>query len=272
MISRIGSCGSKHTVLRPLHIQILRKLEKLKLLLLVVSKMSYKVRNFIINCEECKKNKPMNYNSKPPMGNSMIVQRSWQKRFLGPYPQSKNGNYYILIVLDQLFRGASRKPLTNATAEALVKYLENEIFLVYDVPEIIVSDNDSQFDAKILKLLLKKYGVKHEHTPKYHPQPNASEIVNSPILAAIRACVNGKHKSWDTHLQEIAQALRNVIHNSSPYSPHYAIFGQHQILHGSNYHILRKLPQLAGNDMFIQSKAENLSQAQERIIQHFKEA
>lgn len=188
-------------------------------------------------------NKPMNFNPKPPIS-LHITQRPWQKLFvdfLGPYPRSKSGNCYILIVIDQVSRFVLLKALRNATAEALVKYLENDVFMVYGTPEFMLSDNSRQFGSKILKNLLMKYGVIHEHTPKYHPQPNASERVNLSILSAIRAYVHGEHTSWDVHLSENGQALRNVIHNSSLFSPQFVVFGHHQILHSSLYAVLRKL-------------------------------
>lgn len=238
-------------------------------------KMSLDVRRFVSQCESCKMNKAMNSTSTPPIGNLHVVSRPWQKLyldFLGPYPRSKNGNCYILIVLDQLSRYVLLKPLKNATALALVKYLEEEVFLRFGVPEMIFTDNGRQFESNLLKHLLIKYGVNHDFTPKYHPQPNVSERTNRSILEAIRAYVHGEHKNWDLHLPEIAQALRNVTHSSTQYSPHFMVFGQHQIMHGSSYSLLRQLHGLAGNNLSVESKPEILTQAQEKVIQHLREA
>lgn len=239
------------------------------------SRLAFDVRNFVAGCEVCKANKARNSTAKCAMGHFSVVQRPWQKLFidfLGPYPRSKQGHCYILIILDQLSRFVILKSLRNATAEALVKCLENDVFLVFGTPEEIFTDNGRQFNSNVLKHLLTKYGVQHKFTPKYHPQSNASERVNRTILAAIRAYIQDNHKNWDVHLQEIAQSLRYTIHDSSHYSPHYIVFGQHQILHGSMYPLLRQLQGLAGNDLYIDSKSENLSHAQESIQKYLRES
>lgn len=238
-------------------------------------RMSKEVKEFVSKCESCKMNKAMNTTAKPPIGKLHVVTRPWQKLyidFLGPYPRSKNGYCYILIILDQLSRYVLLKPLKNATAISLVKYLEEDVFLRFGVPEVIFTDNGRQFESHLLKHLLNKYGVKHDFTPKYHPQPNVSERTNRSILEAIRAYVRGEHKNWDVHLPEIAQALRNVTHTSTNFSPHFMVFGQHQIMHGSLYSLLRQLHGLAGNDLSVESKSDHLTQAQEKVIHHLREA
>lgn len=87
------------------------------------------------------------------------------------------------------------RPIRQATAQEVVKFLEKSIFLVFGVPETIVTDNGKQFESKLLEQLLLKYGVRHIFTAKYSPQGNASERVNRTLLASLRAYIKKESPS-----------------------------------------------------------------------------
>lgn len=125
----------------------------------------------------------------------------------------------------------------------------------------------------MFKEMLKKHGIKHTLTPKYSPQANASERVNRTVLSAIRSYLKPYlHKDWDNHIHEIASALRNVVHSSTQYSPHFLVFGEHKLNHGSEYDVLRLLNFDDDNNLSLCSKTDRLNMVREDVIKHLKEA
>lgn len=121
--------------------------------------MTKDVQDFVSNCDICRANKAVNFCTKPPMGEAFEASRPWQHiycDFLGPYPRSKKGNTCLLIVLDHYSRFVLLKPLRQATAENLCKFLEKEVFCMFSVPEVFLSDNGRQFESKLLLQLLEK--------------------------------------------------------------------------------------------------------------------
>lgn len=186
------------------------------------------------------------------MGKQIEVEMPWQHVYidlLGPYPRSKAGNTSLLVILDKFSKYTMLKPLHKATATNIVKYLVAEIFRVYGVPETILSDNGVQFRSKEFLSCLEKYGVTHIRTATHSPQANASERVNRSVLAAIRAYIGKDQREWDGQLNAIGCALRTAVHNSTGYSPHYLVFGQHMVQHASTYKLLRKLGVLPVGDL-----------------------
>lgn len=233
------------------------------------------VKEFKNQCIVCKRTKAPNFQMKPPMGSHHEVFRPWQKiyvDFLGPYPRSKGGNTCILIIVDAYSRYVMLEPIRQATASILVKFLERRVFSIFGVPQYIVSDNGRQFESNILAQLLAKYGVTHIFTAKYSPQSNASERVNRSVLAAIRAYVSGCHQNWDEHLSEISLALCDVVHDSTQFSPHFLVFGQHVLKHGSNYEVLKSLYEIGGSYVNYCEKGDHLSLIQKIVINNFKAA
>lgn len=102
--------------------------------------------------------------SRAPMGNFFEVKRHFQKLFidfLGPYTRSADGNSYIFIVVDQFSKFVFLEPMRVANSKNVTRFLENRIFTIFSVPEIIVSDNASQFTSKEFTDFLLKHGIRH---------------------------------------------------------------------------------------------------------------
>lgn len=201
------------------------------------------VRDYIHSCETCK----TNYIIKPEMGKLVPSIRPFQKLFvdiLGPYPRSKNGFIGIFIVLDHLTKYHWLCPLKKFSSTPMQEFLLRNIFHAYGVPELIVSDNGSQFKANEFNSFLTKFGIKHVYTALYSPQANASERVNRSIIASIRAYLKSDQRLWDENLSYISCALRNAIHQSIQCSPYFATFGFNMITHGDTYELLKNLNML----------------------------
>lgn len=112
---------------------------------------------------------------------------------------------------------------------------------MFGVPEVILSDNGTQFTSKQFQLLLSKYHVSHWRTPNYHPQINDTERVNRVITTAIRASIKKGHTEWTNNLQQIANAVRNSVHEATKYTPYFVLFGRNMVSDGREYRKLRDL-------------------------------
>lgn len=232
------------------------------------------VRKYIQKCDVCKSSKAPNFIMKPPMGNQYVSIRPFQRLYidlLGPYPRSKNGHTGLLIVLDHLTKFHWVCPLRKFTAISIQKFLESQIFHVFGVPEVVVSDNGSQFKANDFNAFLTKYGITHTYTALYSPQANASERVNRSLIAGIRAYLKKDHKMWDENLSSISCALRNSYHQTLNVSPYRSLFGFNMITHGSSYNLLRKL-HILDEPIATVSREDQLQMLRNDIRKHIKDA
>lgn len=159
--------------------------------------------------------------------------------FIGPLPRSKSGHCYVLTVVDSFSKFILAEPLRVATSKVLIEFLEKRVFLVFGVPEIIISDNGSQFTSNDFQSFLKRYSVKFWPVALYHPQANASEVANKTIETSIRAYIkdNKDHREWDRHIHEISCAMNSAVHTSSKLSPYFVNFGQNIITSGKTYSV-----------------------------------
>ena len=59
---------------------------------------------------------------------------------VGPFPESDNGNQYILVVADHFTHWVEAFPIPNQEASTVAVKLVDEIFLRFAVPEQLHSD------------------------------------------------------------------------------------------------------------------------------------
>lgn len=202
------------------------------------------VKKYILSCESCQTSKTPNQTLRPTMGNMTESERPFQKLFIdliGPFPRSKQGNIGVCIILDHFSKFTFLKPLRKFCSKQIIKFLREDIFHCFGVPETIISDNGSQFKCKDFNKFLDNFGVKNIYTALYSPQANASERVNRSINEALRAFIQNDQRDWDKFLSSINSSLRSSIHQSIGKSPYYVVFGQNMIGHADDYKLLRNL-------------------------------
>ncbi|RWS20061.1 integrase core domain protein-like protein [Leptotrombidium deliense] len=92
--------------------------------------------------------------------------------FAGPLPKTGRQNEYVVVLIDFGTRWVEAKALRSATADNVINFLRNDVFLRHSVPKQLISDRGVQFTSSKFDEFLKEYGVKHVKTTAYHPQSN----------------------------------------------------------------------------------------------------
>lgn len=163
--------------------------------------------------------------------------------FLGPYPRSKHGNVWLLVVTDFFSKFVMVQCMKSATAAGVCAFTEGNIFTLFGAPSICITDNAKVFHSNQFKKLLDRYGVTHWNLSVYHPSPNPTERVNRVIVTAIRCALNKQkdHKHWDESVHQIAQAIRTAVHDSTGFTPYFLNFGRNMVSSGREYEHLRNL-------------------------------
>ncbi|XP_045453466.1 uncharacterized protein LOC123662706 [Melitaea cinxia] len=172
-------------------------------------------------------------------------------------------------------------PLRRATGAAVVKALENFVFLNHSVPETVIVDNGSQFTGSEFRNLIKRYNIPNlYYTPLYTPQANLVERYNKTVITAVAAFVKDNHRSWDKNLYKVQFAINSAVNESTGFSPFFLVHGREPVLNGSfykdtdkDYEVGMPREDYAGNfgilqDIFRQVR-ENLFQAHAENATHY---
>lgn len=200
--------------------------------------MKSDISKYVKSCEVCQKAKPEQKLPAGLMGKKVVADRCWQvisMDLFGPLPKSKQGNMYIFVVTDNFSKFNLFFPIRRALAHTVVKLVEEQVFLVYGVPQLIRCDNGVQFKGRIFANLTRKYGVHVLFNPNYHPAPNATERYNRVLKTMISCYIRDSQREWDVNLSALGCALRTARHEVTSQTPYFINFGKEMCLHGSEY-------------------------------------
>lgn len=208
-------------------------------------KMKRDVSRYVRRCEVCLGSKSPTFARFGLMGKEKSVRYPFQLisvDIMGPFPRSTKGNAFLLVVSDWFTKFTLLKPVRQATSSAVVKFLENEVFLLFGVPQIVMCDNGVQFKSSVFKKLIDHYKVqKVWYNASYHPQVNPVERVNKVIGTAIRSYVKDNHRLWDVEIYRVGHALRNAVHEVTGQTPSFLNFGRTVPANGDYYGKLENL-------------------------------
>jgi transposase InsO family protein len=117
---------------------------------------------------------------------------------LGPLPETKSGNRFLLVMVDRVSKLTRTVPLRTIIATEVAKIFVHEWYCVYGAPVIILTDNGTQFVSKFFQTVCRLLGVKQVFTTAYHPQTNGKcERFNRTILSALSHYISDNQDDGD---------------------------------------------------------------------------
>jgi hypothetical protein len=132
------------------------------------------VRMHIKTCPVCNKKKDptkkqtaplMDYRSGYPLDRIGLD-------IIGPLPQTKRRNKYLLVVGDYFTCWMEAYPIPQQNAEMIANKLVNEFISRFGVPLEVHTDQGRNFDGKHFAEICKLLETTKTRTTAYHPTPN----------------------------------------------------------------------------------------------------
>lgn len=191
--------------------------------------MHQQVDDYVRSCDQCQRIKTRNQNHKAPL-TPMPIADSFERWHIDilELTQTKDGDRYVLLVVDSFTRWCEAFALKTQDANAIAKVLYAEIFCRFGCPKILLSDRGAAFMSKLVSALSEIFHVKRHYTSSYHPQTNSTvERQNSTLAQCLRAYCSKDHNNWPKLLPGIMMAFRmSPATESTEYSPYYLLFGK----------------------------------------------
>ena len=186
------------------------------------------VNNYVRKCNICQSCKVEQKASVGFMG-QRIVEQPWivvAADIMGPFPRSKAGYQYVLVIQDFFTKWVEFVPLRSATGLKIKNSFKELIIDRWRAPQVLLTDNGTEFINSILRSLAQEYNILHTTTPPYHPQANPVERVNRILKTMIVSYNDKDHNTWDEHLSEFRFAYNTAYHTSLQTTPAFLNFGR----------------------------------------------
>ncbi|KAJ8973695.1 hypothetical protein NQ317_015361 [Molorchus minor] len=145
---------------------------------------------------------------------------------LGPYPETKAKNRYVILVSDIFTKWVEAKAFPLVNAKDVIKFLDAEIIPRFGVPNTIISDNGPQFIAANYENWARKLNINLLRVAIYHQRANPVERRVQEFKKLMRLhLLKRSQKLWDEQLPRILYVLRTRQNAATQHTPSSLLYG-----------------------------------------------
>ncbi|GKT15287.1 gag-pol polyprotein [Aduncisulcus paluster] len=147
---------------------------------------------------------------------------------LGPLPETKSGNKYIVVCIDCFSRYATLTATNSTSAAEAASSLLNSICFVFGTPKYIRSDRGPQYHNALIETLCASLGIKHHEVLPHNPAANGIvERANREVMKMMKGfwLEGAELEEWDMLLPKVQFIFNNQKHHSLGFTPHQLIYG-----------------------------------------------
>ena len=187
--------------------------------------MARKCQEFVGLCDSCAAANPAAGGHASPT-RPEVPARPWQvvaidTLELGP---SRAGFHCVLVCTDMFTRYVEVIPLKHHDAKSVAEAFAS-VCCRWGPPEVVRSDNGTEFVNAVMDALYLAFGVEVKHGAVRHPQSQGSvERFNRTLLTLIRK-VHSQSNDWKTDLSMLLYFYRVRPHGATGVSPQLAMTG-----------------------------------------------
>ncbi|XP_016196211.1 uncharacterized protein LOC107637293 [Arachis ipaensis] len=117
----------------------------------------------------------------------------WGVDLLGPFPVGPGQVKYLIVVVDYYTKWVEAEPLASISSANCRKFIWRQVIARFGIPEVVVSDNGTQFADKKFGEFLAVLGIKQKFSFVEHPQTNGQvEAANKVILQGLKKRIDQK--------------------------------------------------------------------------------
>ena len=145
---------------------------------------------------------------------------------IGPLKLTRQGNKYILSIIDYYTKYAEAIALPNQEAETVVRALE-QVFARHGMPSVLLTDQGRNFESHLVASMCQLFGIEKRRTTAYHPQTDGlCERFNGILKTLLRMRVNNDKDDWDEQLPHALLAYRVSKQSSTGATPFEMLYGR----------------------------------------------
>lgn len=199
--------------------------------------MTQDITNYIKNCEICQRNGTKYTQTKNSIINTTRPNMMWQTDLVGPINDKTGEKHFILVAIDHFSKWAETALIKEKQGIKVANCIESLIIKKHGIPEMIYSDNGTEFSNTHIKALCKKYSFEWKYRSPYHSKSTGCvERANQTIFSKIKKLSEYDNKDWKQFYRQATYAYNISFHTALQTSPIIFKYGTSPTLPVDSFH------------------------------------
>ncbi|XP_072076618.1 uncharacterized protein [Arachis hypogaea] len=118
------------------------------------------------------------------------------------------------------------EPLASISSANCRKFMWRQVITRFGIPEVVISDDGTQFTEKKFVEFLTGLGIKQKFSSVEHPQTNGQvEAANKVVLLGLKKRLDSKKGAWADELASVLWSYRTTEQSSTGETPFRLMYG-----------------------------------------------
>nr|XP_029148313.1 uncharacterized protein LOC114925206 [Arachis hypogaea] len=118
------------------------------------------------------------------------------------------------------------EPLAKISSSNCRKFMWRQVITRFGIPEVVISDNGTQFTDKKFMEFLSGLGIKQKFSSIEHPQTNGQvEAANKVVLLGLKKRLDSKKGNWADELPSVLWSYRTTEQSATGKTPFRLTYG-----------------------------------------------
>ena len=147
--------------------------------------------------------------------------------FKGPLPTSRNGNSYLLTIIDEYSCFPFAYPCKDMTSRTILNCFKH-LFSIFGMLDMVHSDRGPNFLSTETTNYLHSKGIATSRTSQYNPGCNGQvEKFNGTLWKGIHVTLHSRKmesSEWETILPDAPHSIRSLLCTATNTTPHERLF------------------------------------------------
>ncbi|VFQ79290.1 unnamed protein product [Cuscuta campestris] len=150
----------------------------------------------------------------------------WGIDLVGILPRGTGNNTYLVVAIDYFTKWVEAAPVPTITKEQMRKFVSKQILCRFGVPQQIITENGTQFEARGFNEFLQSWGIKHSYAAVGYPQTNGQvENTNRTIVDGLKKKIMECKSTWVEELPYILWTYRTTPRKATGETPFSLTYG-----------------------------------------------
>ncbi|XP_015967232.1 uncharacterized protein LOC107490950 [Arachis duranensis] len=165
------------------------------------------------SCDKCQRHANI-HQAAPHQLSTISAERpfgTWGIDLVGPFPTAPGQLRYLIVAIDYYTKWIEAEPLASITATQCRKFVWRQIITRFGIPEVVISDNGTQFADKKFREFLEGLHISHRFSSVEHPQTNGQvESANKIIVKGLKKRLDEAKGLWADELGSVLWSYRTT--------------------------------------------------------------
>lgn len=188
------------------------------------------VRRWVRGCQECGSRKARPRQVVPPLRSIRggDVGDRWALDVAGPFPVASGGERYVVAAVEYVTRYAVATSVGEHTADAVAKFLMQEVVLRFGVFRELLTDGAPEMTGRVIELLVEMLQAKQTTPVPYRPQfIGLVERFNRTWKDCVATMMQDeRQQDWELFVRFAVYAYNSAQHTTVALSPNELMLGR----------------------------------------------